>query len=97
MIVILVCAMARGGVAEAGVAEAGVTAAGVAAAGVTAAGVTAAGVTEAGVTEAGVTEAGARVIRQPPVKCRMFTPRAAPAWLTRMKSSLGPWNQVAIM
>ena len=37
------------------------------------------------------------VIRQPPVKCRMFTPRAAPSWLTRMKSSFGPWNQVAIM
>jgi hypothetical protein len=37
------------------------------------------------------------VIRQPPVKCRMFTPRAAPSWLTLMKSSFGPWNQVAIM
>jgi len=39
----------------------------------------------------------ARVIRTPPVKCRMLTPRAAPSWLTRMKSSFGPWNQVAIM
>ena len=39
----------------------------------------------------------AREIRQPPVKCRMLTPRARPSWLTRMKSSFGPWNQVAIM
>ncbi len=45
----------------------------------------------------GVTEGGARVIRTPPVKCKMLTPRAAPSWLTRMKSSFGPWNQVAIM
>jgi hypothetical protein len=37
------------------------------------------------------------VIRQPPVKCRMFTPLAWPSWLTLMKSSFGPWNQVAIM
>jgi hypothetical protein len=41
--------------------------------------------------------AGASEIRQPPVKCRMLTPRAMPSWLTRMKSSFGPWNQVAIM
>jgi hypothetical protein len=36
-------------------------------------------------------------IRQPPVKCKMLTPRARPSWLTLMKSSFGPWNQVAIM
>ncbi len=39
----------------------------------------------------------ARLTRQPPVKCKMLTPLAQPSWLTLMKSSFGPWNQVAIM
>jgi hypothetical protein len=44
-----------------------------------------------------IARGGASVIRQPPVKCRMFTPLAWPSLLTLMKSSFGPWNQVAIM
>src|SRR5262249_17742464 len=34
---------------------------------------------------------------QPPRKWRMRTPLANPSRLTRMKSSAGPWNQVAII
>ena len=36
-------------------------------------------------------------IEFPPRKCKMLTPRSKPSRLTRMKSSAGPWNQVAIM
>ena len=64
MIVILVCAMARGCVT---------------------------------VTGPAIGAADESVIRQPPVKCRILRPLARPSWLTRMKSSFGPWNQVAVM